>query len=401
MSLGLGFEYQGLPPQPVITVIEPGGPADRAGVRLGEIIVEVDSQRITGLTDVRQLLVNSNPEVTLVLQQPGQSLTSGLFGFAGMGSLRLGGEAPRRVTIRRSGAPAAGGARRARQPEEARAEEALPAAAQAARERGRELFKAGDWLSAAEAFTEAMEGLGGGRGLSDKVLSQLLTNRALCFQKLEVWDKVEDDARKAMDKNGSSVKAHYLLGKALLEIGRVEDARAALLKSMSLSSSPEFKSYRRSIDAALFMARKRIWEKEQIAIDRADEALREDLLRVAEDMDDQGGDGARGELLEARTCAITRLLSKARVQRSTADVPKGILCPLSHRIMLDPVSTPSGSTYDRDFIETHIKTKGPTDPINPSEKVSLEKLVPNLSLKHYIDDFLEANPWAFDEDTYG
>lgn len=92
-------------------------------VRLGEIIVEVDSQRITGLTDVRQLLVNSNPEVTLVLQQPGQSLTSGLFGFAGMGSLRLGGEAPRRVTIRRSGAPAAGGARRARQPEEARAEE--------------------------------------------------------------------------------------------------------------------------------------------------------------------------------------------------------------------------------------------------------------------------------------
>ena len=31
MSLGLGFEYQGLPPQPVITVIEPGGAADRAG----------------------------------------------------------------------------------------------------------------------------------------------------------------------------------------------------------------------------------------------------------------------------------------------------------------------------------------------------------------------------------
>ena len=31
MSLGLGFEYQGLPPVPVVTVIEQGGAADRAG----------------------------------------------------------------------------------------------------------------------------------------------------------------------------------------------------------------------------------------------------------------------------------------------------------------------------------------------------------------------------------
>ena len=36
---------------------------------------------------------------------------------------------------------------------------------------------------------QAMEGLGAGRGVSDKGLAVLLTNRALCFQKLEVWDK--------------------------------------------------------------------------------------------------------------------------------------------------------------------------------------------------------------------
>jgi hypothetical protein len=85
--------------------------------------VEVDNQRITGLTDVRQLLVNINPEVTLVLQQPGQSLTSGLFGFAGMGNLRLGGQQPRRVVLSRGVAPPAGGQTRRTQSEEVRAEE--------------------------------------------------------------------------------------------------------------------------------------------------------------------------------------------------------------------------------------------------------------------------------------
>jgi hypothetical protein len=39
-----------------------------------------------------------------------------------------------------------------------------------------------------------------------------------------------------------------------------------------------------------------------------------------------------------------------------------------------------------------LNSQGASDPLNPSEKISLEKLVPNLSLKHFIDDFLEALP---------
>jgi hypothetical protein len=158
-------------------------------VRLGEVIVGVDSTRVTSMTDVRQLLVNNNPEVCLTLQPPRSGLMGGFTNVLNLGGA---GAPPRQVTIRRP-VDGGGGARRPRNGE-ARAEELLPPQAHAARERGRELFKAGEWLNAAEAFSEAMDGAGGGAGVSDKGRAVLLTNRALCFQKLGVWDKARATA---------------------------------------------------------------------------------------------------------------------------------------------------------------------------------------------------------------
>jgi tetratricopeptide (TPR) repeat protein len=136
----------------------------------------------------------------------------------------------------------------------------LPPKAQAARETGRTRFRESRWAEAAEAFSDAIEASGVGS-------HTLYTNRALCYQKLQRWPDVERDARAAMSCSGgggSSVKAHYLLGKALLEQDKLEAAKEALLKSMSLSSSPDFKSYRGSIDAALFLAQKKIWQRQQV-----------------------------------------------------------------------------------------------------------------------------------------
>lgn len=64
MTLGFGFEYMGQPPVPVVTVVEPGSPAECGGVKLGDHILNVDGQDVAGLNvDVRALLMNNNPQV--------------------------------------------------------------------------------------------------------------------------------------------------------------------------------------------------------------------------------------------------------------------------------------------------------------------------------------------------
>ncbi|EKX54248.1 hypothetical protein GUITHDRAFT_132630 [Guillardia theta CCMP2712] len=334
MSLGFGFEYK-TPEEAVVTVVEPGGPADAAGVRVGDVILQVNGE-------------------------PVQNLPRGL-----KETLTMGGLEPRSVTIRR---------RPHKSPGKSREDVSLPPAAAAHREVGRECFRQGKWDEASRAFTEAIS------VCSDS--HTLYTNRALCHQKLGRWELVERDARLALSqpKGGSnSVKAHYLLGKALLELGRHEEAKHELLKSMSLSSSPDFKNYRGSIDAALCLARKRIWEKEQVKRSGRDYDLREELLQLAERCHEskkrKGADAPQTSALEDRSNAIYLVFKNSAQRNEVSSIPK---------------------TYDREAIEEHLAKSGGCDPFNANERYTASQLINNLALKNFIDQFLEKHPWAFE-----
>jgi len=384
MSLGFGFEYRGSPPMPVVTVLEPDGPAIAAGVQVGDTIWQVDGVDIPGLqVDARELLINNNPEVKLTLQAPDSFLSNGAWGFPGMGSLRM---APQRrsVTVKRRFAAGSAG----------KQEPLLSPGAMAARDRGRRLFKEGKFEEAAAAFTEAISG-------SPNAYT-LLTNRALCNQKLGRWTQVEEDAREALRQATSSVKAHYLLGRALLELGRAEEAKTALLNSMSHSSSPEFKSYRGSIELGLLLAHKRVWQAGASAREQRDQATLHRLSKMAEDCCSaakaQGEAGAEQERkMVERVAAAERMLRRLSQRRSASQVPKAFVCSLSHKIMIDPVVTPAGQCYEREAIERHLLSAS-ADPLNPAEKLSANQLIANLSLKKASDAFLEQHPWAFDEE---
>jgi len=354
MSLGFGFEIRGANATPIVTVIEPGGPAAAAGIRVGDSILKIDGTDVRGSrVDPRDLLVNNNPFVQLELQSDGSFLSQGMFGLPAMAGFSMMQGNTRTVTVqRRFNHQAEEAAKQAKQ------DANLSPAAITHRDRGRNLFKEGNYRAACEAFTHAL--------MASPTAHQLLTNRALCNQKLGRWIEVEEDARQALRCNSSSVKAYYLLGKALLEMGRSEEAMKELLASMSHSSSPEFKSYRWSIEAALYLARRQVWEKEQSKADSVDMDFKDELMRLAEECQQEGlrdGDKASEARanLELRTHAIEQLFATVREKRSAEDVPRAIVCPMTKKVMIDPVTTPSGQVSTcRTDTDIHCQTMPPS-----------------------------------------
>ena len=75
-------------------------------------------------------------------------------------------------------------------------------------------------------------------------------------------------------------------------------------------------------------------------------------------------------------------------------VPDYVVDPISFEIMHDPVTTPSGASFERAGIVQYIKQSG-VDPLT-REPISLTSLRPNYGLKAACDDFLDKNGWAVD-----
>ena len=70
--------------------------------------------------------------------------------------------------------------------------------------------------------------------------------------------------------------------------------------------------------------------------------------------------------------------------------PDEYTCPISHELMVDPVFTASGQTYERESIATWLRTKQ-TDPIS-NARLHNKKLVPNFALRKLISQWKEAHP---------
>ena len=70
--------------------------------------------------------------------------------------------------------------------------------------------------------------------------------------------------------------------------------------------------------------------------------------------------------------------------------PGEYTCPISHELMVDPVFTATGQTYEREFITQWLRSKQ-TDPIS-NARLPNKKLVPNFALRGLILQWKEAHP---------
>lgn len=273
-----------------------------------------------------------------------------------------------------------------------------PAADQAERLRqnGNHCFQKNRFAAAIDAYTEAIT-------LCPNV-PVYWTNRALCHRKRSDWLRVEEDCRRAIQLDHNSVKAHYMLGLALLQKKEYAEGVRELERALDLGRGADPKSYMieeiwQELGNAKYLeweheSTKRSWEQQNLK-ESCEAALKEKHL-----LDCSDPEGPSDEMIDSLAEQLEGLhlvFEKAAEDDTPTEVPDYLCCKITLEVFRDPVITPSGFTYERAVILSHLQKVGNFDPIT-REPLSTCQLIPNLAIKEAVQSYLAKHGWAFKTD---
>ncbi|KAL2121170.1 hypothetical protein VTJ04DRAFT_5197 [Mycothermus thermophilus] len=287
------------------------------------------------------------------------------------------------------------------------------------KEEGNRRYQAGDYAMAEALYSQAI--------IADPTNPALYTNRAMARLKLRQWDNAIADCSECLRLSSNSMKAHYLLSQAHLELRAYDDALHHALKAHALcvedsqntttnatgdgggggGGNKSAQNSLATITAHVLRCKKERWdhmEKRRVreAADLEAEVL--DLLarerdRALQDARESGmGEEGRRELEEewnAKSQRLRDVFERARPKEERRrKVPDWAIDDISFCVMVDPVITKNGKSYERASIVEHLR-RHPTDPLT-REPLYISELRPNLDLKAACNEFLEENGWAAD-----
>lgn len=227
------------------------------------------------------------------------------------------------------------------------------------------------------------------------------TNRALCFRKRNEWKRVEEDCRKALELDSSSVKAHYMLGLALLEQNNSAAGIVELQKAFDLERSAKPPGHLvEEMWLILAKAKYKEWEREsserswklQEFKSECEKALLQQRFLDVSDIKDEVKEALAGHSKQIEL--LNEVFSKAAEADIPTEVPDYLCCKISLEIYRDPVITPGGVTYERTVLLEHLQKVGNFDPIT-REPLEAYQLVPNLAIKEAVRAFLNDHGWAY------
>ncbi|XP_062174856.1 E3 ubiquitin-protein ligase CHIP isoform X1 [Alnus glutinosa] len=264
------------------------------------------------------------------------------------------------------------------------------------RQDGNFYFKKDRFGAAIDAYTEAIT-------LCPNV-PVYWTNRALCHRKRNDWPKVEEDCRRAIELNNNSVKAHYMLGLALLQRLEYVEGVKQLQRALDLGRGANPKSYMvEEIWQELAKAKYLEWENAYVTRtyelqslkEACETALKEKLVRDSSEVEGFVDIPATSHLEQLK--ALRRMFREAAEAEMPTEVPDYLCCKITLDIFRDPVITPSGVTYERSVILDHLQKVGHFDPIT-REPLDQSQLIPNLAIKEAVEAFLDKHGWAYGAD---
>ncbi|KAK1437394.1 hypothetical protein QVD17_03185 [Tagetes erecta] len=257
-------------------------------------------------------------------------------------------------------------------------------------------FKKNRLGAAIDAYTEAIT-------LSPNV-SVYWTNRAVCYRKRNDWTRVEEDSRKAVELDHTSVKGHYMLGLALVQREKYAEGIKELQRALDLGRGASPQNYMvEEIWEDLAKAQYSEWERNstkrswdlQNLKERCVTALIEKRLR-----DDAEVEGFIDEVTDSTSQqleALDSVFSKAAESDTPTELPDYLCCRITLDIFRDPVIAPSGFTYEKATILEHLEQVGNFDPIT-RQPLYPWGLVPNLAIKEAVEAYLEKHGWAYKMD---
>ncbi|KAI7749703.1 hypothetical protein M8C21_031737 [Ambrosia artemisiifolia] len=257
-------------------------------------------------------------------------------------------------------------------------------------------FKKNRLGAAIDAYTEAIT-------LSPNV-SVYWTNRAVCYRKRNDWTRVEEDSRKAVELDHSSVKGHFMLGLALIQREKPTQGIKELERALELGRGASPQSYMvEEIWQELAKAKYSEWERNSTKRTFDLQNLKEcceaalidkhfrDVTEVEGFIDEVAN--TTTEQLEA----LNSVFSKAAEFDTPTEIPDYLCCRITLDIFRDPVTAPSGFTYEKAVILEHLEQVGKFDPIT-RQPLFPSQLVPNLAIKEAVQAFLEKHGWAYKMD---
>ena len=71
------------------------------------------------------------------------------------------------------------------------------------------------------------------------------------------------------------------------------------------------------------------------------------------------------------------------------DVNEDLVCPLTHKVFVDPVSTPFGYTYEREALLRYMANNNNMDP-KAKKPIRECQLVPQRALKNLADKYRKS-----------
>ncbi|XP_063680755.1 E3 ubiquitin-protein ligase CHIP-like [Bolinopsis microptera] len=267
------------------------------------------------------------------------------------------------------------------------------------KQQGNKFFSQRSYEEAISCYTKAL--------LKNDKVTTIYTNRALCYLKLELWDRVLRDCKLALEIDKMMTKAHFFMGQALTELGKFDEAISSYHTAIESAKSRKehfgddlHQALRRTKKKKLLKEEEKRMSEEIELQTLLTKLLIDDLEKKKnqEPSDDEVVEiDKHHEDLEAKYTkyidTLNYLFSELDDRRRRREVPDYLCGKISFEIMKEPVITPSGVTYERSDLEEHLQRVGHFDPLT-RVPLKREKLTPNLAMREVIEHFLENNPWA-------